>query len=149
MSTSVRGAVPEKKISSCVRPGVCEVRASALRLVRALTRLDLPTLERPARAISTPSGGGSRSSVPAAAWKSQVEANSRRPASITASEAAALSPIASARPVRGLRLHAEHALDVVPQLHLHAVPAHDEALLKDRERVVPGPVDHQPGRERG
>jgi hypothetical protein len=43
---------PSKKISSWVRPGVCEVRASALRPVSALIRLDLPTLERPAKAIS-------------------------------------------------------------------------------------------------
>ena len=43
-----------KKLSSCVRPGVCEVRASVLRPVSALTRLDLPTLERPAKAISSP-----------------------------------------------------------------------------------------------
>ena len=43
-----------KKFSCCVRPGVCEVRAKALRLVSALIRLDFPTLERPASAISTP-----------------------------------------------------------------------------------------------
>ena len=49
-----------KKISSWVRPGVCEVRASALRPVSALIRLDLPTLERPAKAISMPCIGGSR-----------------------------------------------------------------------------------------
>ena len=45
---------PQKKISSWVRPGVCEVRASAFRPVSALIRLDLPTLERPAKAISMP-----------------------------------------------------------------------------------------------
>ena len=42
-----------------MRPGVCEVRASALRPVSALIRLDLPTLERPANATSTPAIGGS------------------------------------------------------------------------------------------
>ena len=52
-----------KKISSWVRPGVCEVRASALRPVSALIRLDLPTLERPAKAISSPRIGGSTSNV--------------------------------------------------------------------------------------
>ena len=50
MSVSCEG--PAKKISSCVRPGVCEVRARARRPVSALIRLDLPTLERPATATS-------------------------------------------------------------------------------------------------
>src|SRR5262247_2077781 len=59
MSTSVSGPPAEKKISSWVRPGVREVRASALRAVSALIRLDLPTLERPAKAISTPFLGAS------------------------------------------------------------------------------------------
>ena len=61
MSTSVSAGSPAKKISSWVRPGVCEVRASALRPVSALIRLDLPTLERPAKAISTPRALGSDS----------------------------------------------------------------------------------------
>ena len=57
MSVSCDG--PVKKINSCVRPGVCEVRASARRPVSALIRLDLPTLERPATATSMPRVGGS------------------------------------------------------------------------------------------
>ena len=61
-----------KKISSCVRPGVCEVRASARRPVSALIRLDLPTLERPAKAISMPRIGGSASTEPAAAGELPV-----------------------------------------------------------------------------
>ena len=61
-----------KKISSCVRPGVREVRASALRPVSALIRLDLPTLERPANAISVPRIGGSEAGEPAAATKLPV-----------------------------------------------------------------------------
>ena len=52
MSTSEMFLPAEKKISSCVRPGVLDVRASALRPVSALIRLDLPTFERPASAIS-------------------------------------------------------------------------------------------------
>ena len=64
-------AAPVKKISSCVRPGVREVRASALRPVSALIRLDLPTLERPAKAISVPRIGGSDASEPAAATNCQ------------------------------------------------------------------------------
>src|SRR5262249_54078304 len=68
---------------SCVRPGVCEVRASPLRPVSALIRLDLPTLERPAKAISMPHIGGSAASDPAAAVNCQSPANSLRPRSIS------------------------------------------------------------------
>ena len=50
---------PSKKISSWVRPGVCEVRARLLRPVSALISEDLPTLERPAKAISSAPIGGS------------------------------------------------------------------------------------------
>src|SRR5437879_3591125 len=83
MSTSVSSEPPLKKISSWVRPGVREVRASALRLVIALTRLDLPTLERPANAISTPRIGGIESTEPAAQAKSQLPPKILRPASIS------------------------------------------------------------------
>src|SRR5215212_11812698 len=83
MSMMRSGEAAAKKISSWVRPGVCEVRASALREVSALIRLDLPTFERPANAISTPCIGGSRSAVPAAAANCQSAANSFRPASIS------------------------------------------------------------------
>ncbi len=41
-----------EKLSSCVRPGVLDVRARLLRLVNALSNDDLPTLERPANATS-------------------------------------------------------------------------------------------------
>src|SRR5207302_4523472 len=83
MSTSVSALGPPKKISAWVRPGVCEVRASALRLVSALMRLDLPTLERPAKAISTPSIGGSDSNEAAADRKRHSAANSLRPDSLS------------------------------------------------------------------
>src|SRR5258708_2906692 len=66
MSTSVSFDGPVKKISSCVRPGVWEVRASARRPVSALIRLDLPTLERPATAISTPRMRRNATAEPAA-----------------------------------------------------------------------------------
>src|SRR5262249_26125244 len=45
------------------------MRARLLRLVRALIRLDLPTLERPAKAISTGPGGGRASTVVVPAMK--------------------------------------------------------------------------------
>src|ERR1700730_18583738 len=41
----------------------------------------------------------------------------------------------------------EGALQIIPQLDLGAVLVHDHALLQHRERVVPGPVDHQARRE--
>ena len=60
-----------KKFSCWVRPGVWEVRASALRLVSAFSSEDLPTLERPAKAISGGPMGGSPSILAAAQMKSQ------------------------------------------------------------------------------
>src|ERR1700676_587540 len=83
MSTSVTPSSAEKKISSWVRPGVFDVRASPLRLVSALIRLDLPTLERPANAISSPSIAGSDSIDDAADMKHHSAANSLRPVSIS------------------------------------------------------------------
>ena len=68
-----------KKISSWVRPGVCEVRASVVRPVSALISDDLPTLERPAKAISGAPIGGRPSDLAAAKKKSQGPANSLRP----------------------------------------------------------------------
>src|SRR5947209_10117892 len=85
MSTRIGGAGPAKKISSWVRPGVCEVRASAFLPVSALIRLDLPTLERPANAISMPRIGGSAAMALAAAMKRQSPANNLRPRSISSS----------------------------------------------------------------
>src|SRR5262249_25679813 len=83
MSTTVSGPPAVKKISSWVRPGVCEVRASALRLVSALIRLDLPTLERPAKAISMPSIAGSDWNEAAADRKRHSAAKSLRPVSLS------------------------------------------------------------------
>src|ERR1700722_17656697 len=58
MSTRRARPLRSKKMSSCVRPGVRDVRASAVRPVSALTSEDLPTFERPAEAISgAPTGG--------------------------------------------------------------------------------------------
>src|SRR5674476_1646089 len=98
MSTTLRVEPPVKKISSCVRPGVRDVRASALRLVSALTRLDLPTLERPAKAISTPRIGGSETYDEAAATKLHSPANRRRPSSISPRVNLSVSAIARRSP---------------------------------------------------
>src|ERR1700733_8704126 len=86
MSTSTSWPGPSKKINSWVRPGVLEVRANALRPVSALMRLDLPTLDRPANAISGAVIRGSDSSELAAEAKSHSPANSRRPMSRSALE---------------------------------------------------------------
>src|SRR6476619_7862932 len=168
MSTRVSRDGPVKKISSWVRPGVCEMRASARRPVSALIRLDLPTLERPAMAASMPRIGGSAPADPAAAANRQSPANSLRPASMSAevnSRGAATRKtdsrsvsVVAIPPLRGVNtkrerdlalrlLLGERSLEIVPQLDLGAVLVHDHALLDHRERVVPGPVDHQPGRE--
>src|ERR1700712_3486900 len=85
MSTRRKPALsgPSKKISSCVRPGVCDVRASALRPVSALIRLDLPTLDRPAKATSMPAIGGNVSIEGDAQMNCQSPAKSLRPCSIS------------------------------------------------------------------
>src|SRR5579863_8188244 len=92
MSTSRKPASggPSKKISSWVRPGVFDVRASALRPVSALIRLDLPTLERPAKATSTPAIGGNVSIEGAAQKNCQSPANNLRPCSIRSASGAAV-----------------------------------------------------------
>src|SRR5579863_6665344 len=92
MSTTTSRCGPPKKISSCVRPGVLDVRASARRPVSALISDDLPTLERPAKAISGPAIGGSDSGELAAEAKFQSPAKSRRPASISALEKPSIRP---------------------------------------------------------
>jgi hypothetical protein len=78
-----------KNTGSWVRPGVRDGRASALRAQSALIRLDLPTLERPAKAISMPRIGGSDAIDPAAAANCHSPANNLRPASISSVESAA------------------------------------------------------------
>src|SRR6185437_1035091 len=93
MSTRQRLPPPVKKMSSWVRPGVREVRARLLRPVRALIRLDLPTFERPAKAISTPRIAGNDAGVPAAATNCHSPANRRRPASISAPVKLLIEPI--------------------------------------------------------
>src|ERR1700690_1413869 len=59
------------------------MRARFLRPVSALIRLDLPTLERPANAISIPRIGGSETAEPAAAVKPPSPVNRCRPGSIS------------------------------------------------------------------
>src|ERR1700758_2075675 len=87
MSTSVsRCRKLPKNSNSCVRPGVLEVRAKVRRPVSALIKDDLPTLERPAKAISIPLDGSSASNEPAAPRNFHSVANKRRPPSNSAAE---------------------------------------------------------------
>jgi len=72
-----------------VWPGLDEVRAKVRRPVNAFTRLDLPTLERPAKATSGSEIGISDSNEAAPATNSQGPAKSLRAASISAGERAA------------------------------------------------------------
>src|SRR5262245_58489003 len=44
------------------------------------------------------------------------------------------------------RLFLEHARQIAPQLYLGALAFHDDALLEDRQQIVPRPVDNQPCR---
>ena len=41
----------------------------------------------------------------------------------------------------------KHRLDIIEQLDLRPVLAHDDRLLRNRQRIVPRPVDHQAGGE--
>src|SRR3984893_17421252 len=192
MSTSRKPALsgPSKKINSWVRPGVWEVRASALRPVSALIRLDLPTLERPANATPMPAIGGSVSLEGEAQKNCQSPANSFRPCSISFASMSGVmrwafcsSSWPGSRPstsfllanvvktwMPGTRpgmtswgscvlhqaancpsgfrlglLRGKRRPEIVEQFNLHAIAAHDEALLQHRQRVVPAPLDHEAG----
>src|SRR5690606_24548599 len=91
MSTSRNcvGSPTSKKFSSCVRPGVTEVRAIARRPVSALSSEDLPTFERPAKAIPGASGSGRNLSCGAESRNSTRPENSR----LASRARSSLSPI--------------------------------------------------------
>src|ERR1700712_3671978 len=87
MSTSrnASGSPTSKKLSSCVRPGVFDVRARLLRLVSALSSDDLPTFDRPANATSGTSAPGRCSSLGADLRNAIGPAKVLRAASIASS----------------------------------------------------------------
>src|SRR6185437_13137641 len=146
MSTILSGASADSKIlSSCVRPGVFEVRARLPLPVKALISDDLPTLERPAKAISVRSMGGKSAIRTQPFTKTKGRAKSNRPASINASGAAGSTLPAG---LVGLRRSSEARHDVAEKIDLHPVPLHDDRLLNDRKGIVPAIVDHQTRRER-
>src|SRR6185312_3807926 len=140
MSMILSGAsAASKTLSSCVRPGVFEVRASPLVPVRALISEDLPTLERPAKAISSRSIGGRSSILTQPLMKTKGRANSSRPASTRSSLMASATLTAG---LVGLGRPPEAGHDIAEQVHLRAVAPHDDVLLGDRQRVVARPVQH-------
>src|SRR5258707_8580321 len=141
-------------MSSCVRPGVFEVRANARRPVSALIRLDLPTLERPANAISGALIGGTESSEPAAEIKSHAPANRRRPASISAVENSPMmfgfTGHASPKwrtPVRPWQIHRDLLAQEIRRMRL--LPRRSTAARADlqtvwswsKDRLFPGCVE--------
>ena len=101
-------------MSSCVRPGVCDARASAERPVSALMSEDLPTLERPAKAISGAPIGGRPSERAAAKKKSQGPAKSLRPISVQSALRPRLAHAAGAR--RNILVRLPHSSTFTPDL---------------------------------
>src|SRR5579859_3121241 len=121
MSTRTRRWPRSKKLSCWVRPGVFDVRASVLRPVSALIRLDLPTLERPANATSGRPVGGIVSSFVEPLVKPHSAANSRRPRSIASGDGVSSSSMSGPGAGGGRG----------------GAPAADQQLLADRQDVVP------------
>src|SRR5581483_4401081 len=72
-----------KKLSSCVRPGVLEARARPRCRTSALNRVDLPTFDRPAKAISRWSSAGRNCRSGTLLRKRHGRANSASPAAIS------------------------------------------------------------------
>src|SRR5438270_7643765 len=142
MSTRRSSPFSSKKLSSCVRPGVRDMRASVLRPVSALISDDLPTLERPATAISGNVAGGKPSIFEATQMNSPGPANRRRPDSRKS------GPLTQAYLRCYFFFAPEHGGEIIPELELHAGAAHDEALLRNRQKIVPRPVDDETRRER-
>src|SRR5277367_45957 len=137
-----------KKLIWRVRPGDCETRASALRPVSALMRLDLPTFERPTKAISGSSGGGIASLFAAPAMNSQGPANRRLAAAISSVENSLTRQRIRGRVflcAAGKALEKACEVHVPEDVHLHALPAHHHILLHGRQEVVPRPVDDEAG----
>src|ERR1700743_1041700 len=112
-----------KKLIWRVRPGVCETRAKVFRPVSALTRLDLPALERPTNATSGSLAGGRFSVSVAPQMKSHEPAKSLRAAS---SMSAALEHVRE--PCR--------RLPIVDQVDLRTLALHHHILLQHREQGV-------------
>ena len=114
-----------KKLSSCVRPGVFEVRASAFWPVMALSRLDLPTLDLPANATSGLSGGGRASTSTTPSRNSHPRANSHLPAAWLLVSACSIAGAVTGRFPRPAR-----KADIGKQFDFHVIAAHNQPLLQ-------------------
>ena len=145
-SRSRTGSPTSKKLSSCVRPGVFEVRARLLRLVSRLSSEDLPTLERPAKAISGTPGSGRNLSSGADFRNETGPEKSFRAASSSSASRRSLR----ARPLRRVGgAGRRRAVAAGPRQRLlqRRVAAVEPFLLGDGEDVVGHPVELQAGRE--
>src|SRR5687768_9758830 len=129
-------------------------------------RLDLPTLERPAKAISGRSAGGRNSSAGALFKSCQRRSKRRSPAAsmvlstsvifaafgvrellaLFLAVAPSLYRVGAAPGHRGNRF--ELAREIAHEVNVRPLPAHDVVLLRQGQRVAPRPVDHEAGRER-
>src|SRR3546814_9480669 len=107
------------------------MRARVRRPVSALIRLDLPTLERPAKAISVRLMGGSAGRFVTPATKRHSWANSLLPAATCSGPGAVSGSGAAGAGAASFRALLPSGLDP------HA--PHDEPLLGDRQEVVPRP----------
>src|SRR6187399_977520 len=151
MSTSRRPAFsgPSKKISSWVRPGVCEVRASPLRPVSALIRLDLPTLERPANATSMLAIGGRVSIEGEAQTNCHSPAKSFRPSSISfASGSSVMRRLSIPRHGRAFPGHPRLTLSGPKDVDARHKAGHDELELAYDQAWSSGLLDGLLGERR-
>src|SRR6478752_8601130 len=102
-----------KKLSSRVRPGVTDTRARLVRPVSALIRLDLPTLERPAKQISGLPSVGRPSILTTPLTKLHPPLNSASPRAISAFEnsASIVEVMAMLHPRRHARTCSGHPIE--------------------------------------
>ena len=111
-----------KKLSSRVRPGVFEARARSFMPVSALISDDLPTLERPAKAISAPVDGRQLVELGHAQHESMRAARTAsRPAlELVGVHSQPLNP-------RLLALQERQAVaNIAEEIDLDALPLHDD-----------------------
>src|SRR5690606_2884144 len=137
-STSRKEPPRSKKLISCVRPGVEDARARFFRLTSAFSNVDLPTFDRPAKAISVGPSGGSVAIETTPSMKSHWPLKRMRPFSIASSVTAPTLFLFKRRffPAQERQGFAPGDLD--------AVAFHDDILLRHREDRTPEPVEDEP-----
>ena len=107
-----------------------DTRARDLRFVSAFSKDDLPTFERPAKAISGAPGPGKSFDEALAKKKSQGSANKSRPVSKKSISSIGFGrrTISPSLPLSAL----EGFTQIIPQFEFYARARHDDALLNDR-----------------